>query len=165
VAGARNRRQARRVLYASGMKTLLATLLLALLSTTACVSPDRELPSRAASTVPECDPATVSRPDLEQLEVRPDGSLAEVEPAGDFDAPSDQVIAEGFDLDACSCQDDGCVVDWIDENLGCGVCATVMCADGPVGGCLPCLEPLDEAPAADTAGEPCLLPPSDQIAR
>jgi hypothetical protein len=147
------------------MKPLLAPLLLALLSTAACVSPDRELPppSGSASTIPECDPSTVSRPDLAQLEIRPDGSLAEIDPAGPFDAPSDQVIAEGFDLDACSCQDDGCVVDWIDENLGCGVCATVVCADGPVGGCLPCLEPLAEAPA--DGGEPCLLPPSDEVAR
>jgi hypothetical protein len=146
------------------MKHLLAPLLLALLSTTACVSPERELPpSGSASTVPECDPATITRPDLEQLEVRPDGSLAQIDPGGQFDAPSDQVIAEGFDLDACSCEDDRCVVDWIDENLGCGVCATVVCAAGPVGGCVPCLEALDEAPAG--GGEPCLLPPSDEVAR
>jgi hypothetical protein len=147
------------------MKTLLAPLLLALLSTAACVSPDRDPapPPSGSIAIAVCDPATVSRPDLEQLEVRPDGSLAEIDRGDVFDAPSDQVIAEGFDLDACSCEDDACVVAWIDENLGCGVCATVACADGPVGGCLPCLEPLAEAPAA--SDEPCLLPPSEQIAR
>ena len=146
------------------MKHLLAPLLLALLSTTACVSPERDVssPGTGSTTIALCDPATIG-PDLDQLEIRPDGSLAQVDADDRFGAPADQVIAEGFDLDACSCQDDGCVVDWIDDNLGCGVCATVMCADGPVGGCLPCLEPLAEAPVE--SGEPCLLPPSDEVAR
>lgn len=150
------------------MKTLLAALLLALLPTTACVSPDRDLESPDsgdASNIRECEPATVSRPDLEQLEIRPDGSLAQVDTAGRLDAPSDELLAEGPVLEACSCQDAGCVIDWIDENVGCGVCATVICGNGPIGGCVPCPVATDEPGPADSSNEPCLLPPSDDVAR
>jgi hypothetical protein len=146
------------------MKPLLAALLLALLPITACVSPDRELESLGATDIRECDPGTPSRPDLEQIELRPDGALVLDESSGPFDAPSDQVLAED-ELDVCRCPDGSCVVDWISDNLGCGVCATVACGAGPVGGCVPCLEPLDERPAEPAAGEPCLLPPSDQVAQ
>jgi hypothetical protein len=147
------------------MKTLLASLLLSLLTTAACVSPERELPSAEAAAIGECDPATVTRPDLELLEIRADEALAEPEgaPDGVFDAPNQQVIAEEVVAAACECTDDRCVVDWIDEQFGCGVCATVLCEGGAIGGCVPCPIATDEPSAAD-GDEPCLLPPSEELA-
>ena len=150
------------MLYPPAMKPLLATLLLALAPLSACVSPDREVDDPNALAIVECDPGTVSRPDLEQIEVYPDTVLAEPAAPDRYVGPIDQRAFEAPALEACDCADDGCLIDWIDENLGCGVCATFVCGDGPVGGCVPCPQPTDEGGAA---GEPCLLPPSDEVAR
>ena len=147
------------------MKTLLASLLLSLLTTACVTSPERDLPSPEGAAIGECDPATVTRPDLEQLEIRPDDALAENEPSpGPFDAPNQQVLAEELVAAACECTDDRCVVDWIDENLGCGVCATVICGEGSVGGCVPCPIATDE-PSDSDGDEPCFLAPSEELAR
>lgn len=64
-------------------------------------------------------------------------------------ASADLATDAALDVRAlCECADDGCVVAWIDDSLGCGVCAHVACADGERGGCVPC-ERVDE-PAAES---------------
>jgi hypothetical protein len=67
-------------------------------------------------------------------------------------SPSTSIAGQadpGVDTAAlCECADDGCVVQWIDDSLGCGVCAHVLCGDGERGGCVPCVS-VDE-PAASS---------------
>ena len=83
--------------------TLLA--LLAALSMTACAA----------------DPA----PTAADLQIDQDAEHVVVLP----DSPGFAPGTEGPDS-ACSCADDGCVQQWISDNLGCGVCATIECGNG-----------------------------------
>jgi hypothetical protein len=39
---------------------------------------------------------------------------------------------------ACECSDLDCVEEWIEEHLGCDLCAHVACEGGTVGVCVPC---------------------------
>ena len=89
--------------------------------------------------VPTCDDTTLESPDLEHVDVRlPEDNLPHPfapEAAGD---------------DACACETNECVVEWIEEHVGCDVCVTLVCDDGPIGGCVRC-ETESESDSEDDA--------------
>lgn len=88
-------------------------------------------------TVETCDDATLESPDLEHVNV----PLPDASPTYPF-APE----AAG---DVCACETSDCVTDWIEEHVGCDVCVTLVCDDGPTGGCVRC--PSDTTTTTTTA--------------
>ncbi len=54
------------------------------------------------------------------------------------------------------------MIDWIADNMGCGVCVHMACGDETMGGCLPCAEPT--AAARDSGApspSPCVIAPAE----
>jgi hypothetical protein len=39
---------------------------------------------------------------------------------------------------ACACDDLACIEAWVDEHLGCDLCAHVECGGDTIGVCVPC---------------------------
>lgn len=143
------------------MKTrllLLPALLFA--SLTAACAEDTEPQPGSYTEISWCTPEDFERPDLEVVAV----NVAPAPSAGlGIEAALDGAVEPN--PTACDCTDDSCMVDWIADNMGCGVCVTLVCGEGPnVGGCLPCAEPTPSEPARDNAGadsSPCVLAPAE----
>lgn len=81
------------------------------------------------------------RPDVE-LGTAPPLVIEEVEHG---DRPATMIVDRDSDApveiesSACACETADCVHNWIQEEVGCGVCVDMVCADGRrIGGCLPC---------------------------
>jgi hypothetical protein len=63
--------------------------------------------------------------------------------------------------DVCECTTNACVTAWIEQRMGCGVCAHMVCDDDMVGGCVPCADTGEDAApsgAAPDANVACVLP-------
>ena len=141
----------------------LAAALFAL-SLAACVTADDVGSDAEAVTIEECPPDVLNRPQFEHVIL---GGATTLEQSGATDDPrnSDPTLIDGVggtgdmlananartigeDAGACGCTDNGCVIDWISENVGCDVCVDMICDGAFVGGCVPCIENTDEPSAA-----------------
>lgn len=129
----------------------LLTAGLIVASLTTCAAPiDEDLEDARWSRIAICDPDAISG--MEHLELAVDPPMLPSDRAV-FDAVTPQVIA-GY---PCDCSDPRCLADWIDQHLGCGVCAHLRCTGGGMAGaCVPCDVLVEEAP--------CFLPPARQNA-
>lgn len=146
------------------MRTLLPLLLLSSALLAACVADSDPAPHERRE-IGRCAPDVTTRPDVEVVDL--DGAYLST---GDAPASGDAtwrdpelVLAPGAEPDVCACADNECLVDWIEDTLGCGACAHIVCADGPIGGCVPCID--DNAQPGDAADEPCILDLPDEVAQ
>ncbi len=77
-----------------------------------------------------------------RVEARPPGRLAHLGPlAAHEPTPSCQSLASeaaGAPSNPCNCADDECLRQWVDDNLGCNVCAVFTCGDREPHSCAPC---------------------------
>lgn len=63
---------------------------------------------------------------------------------------------------ACECVDESCVLEWIEDNMGCGVCVHLSCGAAPRAGCVPCPVPTDPLASRDDGDvTSCVLAPVD----
>lgn len=92
---------------------------------------------------------------------RPELELVAIEDTRAPGSPGFEDVLDGEVIDnptACDCSDDACVIGWIEETMGCGVCVQVSCGDDEaIGGCLPCPQPTPSQP--DVVVSPCALAP------
>lgn len=76
------------------------------------------------------------------VETRPPGLLAHLgQPKEQGPAPNCQTLADqaaGVPSNPCNCTDDECLRQWVDDNLGCNVCAVFTCGDRLPHSCAPC---------------------------
>lgn len=96
---------------------------------------------------PWCTPADFERPDVELIEVDvmpTPGQSADPR----FEERLDGALAEH--PTACDCTDASCMIGWIEDNMGCGVCVHLSCASGPRSGCLACPLPTPSAERLDS---------------
>ncbi len=137
------------------MKNLIGpSLLFALLTSLSVGCVDEAGPGTGKpEPIASCTGGDFERPDLELVEVG-----VSMTPAPDGPAFQPVELGVAADGSACDCADDACVVDWIADNMGCGVCMRMTCGDETVGGCLPCA-PLPDASLGDDGGDdsPCVI--------
>ena len=50
---------------------------------------------------------------------------------------------DGFESNVCECDSSECVVNFINDNIGCQVCVSFQCNQGAVHACNPCDGSLD----------------------
>jgi hypothetical protein len=102
-----------------------------------------------AQTATDLDPVTTCAPELhldprfERIELDakastdpiPGPQLERFELHIELDA-----LTRNDGTDACACEDDQCVVDWVAANLGCDTCVHLRCDGFDLGACAPCLD-------------------------
>jgi len=141
---------ARRVLCLLAMRALLLAFLAALLP--ACAADDGTGAPGGLGPIQEtvlgtCDDEPLEPPGFEHVLVPAGFSVADDDrPAPpplmrDADGAGDPaIVAEAAGEDVCACATVECVTAWIEQNVGCDVCAHALCGDGEgtVGGCVAC---------------------------
>lgn len=137
------------------MSKTLSLLLLSIVTLgTACAdyatSDDR---TRAAYTT--CDTAATT--DLDHVWVPEAGPHAPLPDSIDPLFPELAPAAPDDGESMCNCLDEVCVVDWVDTNFGCGVCASTTCGGELIGACVRCDDSLDAAIA-------CIVADADTVA-
>ena len=106
----------------------------------------------ASSGVPRLDTCGPSEAGLERIELEAaPPSIAD--DASDLAPPTAEVVADM----PCGCGDPRCLADWLDEQVGCDVCAHVRCGDSMVGACVRCDPSAGDDPW-------CVMPPADAVA-
>jgi hypothetical protein len=119
-----------------------------------------------------CDDGTLEAPEFEHVQLPAGFSVADddhrapppiVNDAGGSSAPvgfENEAIAVEAAGDVCECTTNACVTQWIEQRMGCGLCAHMVCDDGMVGGCVPCADAGvdDERAARQPMKEACVLP-------
>lgn len=74
------------------------------------------------------------------------------DPAPDFAPPATEAAADV----PCACGDPRCLAGWLDEQIGCDVCAHVRCGDSMIGACVRCDPSVDDDPW-------CIMPPTGTV--
>jgi hypothetical protein len=145
----------------------------------ACAADDSDIDPGGLDPIPGtavgvCDDDTLEAPEFEHVMLPAGFSVADddhrapppiVNDASGGSAPvgsENDTIAVEAAGDVCECTSNACVTAWIEQRMGCGVCAHMVCDEGTVGGCVPCADAdLDEPRAAkQPAKEACVLPGS-----
>lgn len=141
------------------MKLPSLALLLASAILGACVTADSLQEVESSTSVLDCAAASPDLADLELVEV--DGVVIAEAPSGapDTITPPGEVLAEA--PSACDCATAACIVDYIEDHFGCGLCAHIVCGDTVVGGCVACPENGTDA-AVDAS---CVITPPAEHGR
>jgi hypothetical protein len=138
-----------RIIERIAMRHILAVLIVG--SFAGCAGPiDPDPEDAGPNDLETCEPGAADDVDHVELAAAPPAPP----PERDVLAAPARAADPGL---SCDCADPRCMAAWIDEHMGCGVCAHVACGGEMVGVCVPCDASPDEAW--------CLLPPSDELTR
>ena len=156
-------------------RPLLLSLGLSLLATACASSGDVVDPTDPGGTLPGPTPTCVAANDaFDHVDIDETRPVPPIEngngpTGGHFLTGATAASDDEAEPSACACATNECVVEWIEQNVGCDVCAHVVCDAGMVGACVAC-------PATAEAGAPdsvdhahpgtCMLAPDDlELAR